>query len=119
METGYAAFAGLQIAVVALGLLVVGVYELKTEALSSKFIWNTARTVVVFLPLALSWFGLFSAMFFQDINLALPVVVGVFAVCLNFILDKLVFQLNTVSAVSKFFGGITGYFTSKPAVPTV
>jgi ribose/xylose/arabinose/galactoside ABC-type transport system permease subunit len=119
METGYAAFAGLQIALVALGLLVSGVYVLKTEALSSKFIWNIARTVVVFLPLALSWFGLFSAMFFQDINLALPVVVGVCAVCLNFILDKAVFQWNTVSAVSKFFGGITSYFTSKPAVSTV
>ena len=118
METGYAVFAGIQIALVALGLLVVGVYEVKTEALSSKFIWNTARTVVVFLPLALSWFGLFSAMFFQDINLALPVVVGVCAVCLNFMLDILVFQ-GGGSAVSKFFGGITGYFTSKPAVSTV
>lgn len=119
MDATYAGIAGAQIAIVSIILLIGGVYVLKTEALSSKFIWNIARTVVVFLPLALSWFGLFSAMFFEDINLALPVVVGVCAVCLNFILDKAVFQWNTVSAVSKFFGGITSYFTSKPAVTTV
>ena len=42
---------------------------------------------MVFLPMALAWFGLFCGMFLQAFDLVLPVIVGVAAVGLNFAID--------------------------------
>jgi len=90
MDSGtYTFFAGLQLGVVAIALLLGGMVAYKTAELSDKFMWELARTVVIFLPLALAWFGLFSAMFLENINLVIPVLVGVSAVCANFAIDAL------------------------------
>lgn len=88
----YTGIAGAQIGIIALLFLGGGLLAYKTAELSDKFMWEVARTVVIFLPLALAWFGLFSAMFLENINLVIPVLVGVSAVCANFGLDKLLLQ---------------------------
>lgn len=88
MDSGtYTFVAGLQLGVVGIALLLGGLVAYKTAELSDKFMWELARTVVIFLPLALAWFGLFSAMFLENMNLVIPVLVGVSAVGLNFIID--------------------------------
>ena len=92
----YTLFAGLQLGVAAIALLMGGMVAYKTVDLSDKFMWELARTVVIFLPLALAWFGLFSAMFLENINLVIPVLVGVSAVCLNFGLDRLLLPMIIV-----------------------
>jgi hypothetical protein len=89
MDSGtYSWIAGAQIGIVALLLLGGGVVAYKIADLSDKFMWELARTVVIFLPLALAWFGLFSAMFLENMKLVIPVIVGVSAVCANILLDK-------------------------------
>jgi hypothetical protein len=60
---------------------------LKNNQLSDKFIMNVAQTVVIFLPLALAWFGIFSALFLQNMNLLLPILTGVAAVGANIGID--------------------------------
>jgi hypothetical protein len=85
----YTIVAGAQLGVVAIVLLMGGMVAYKTAELSDKFMWELARTVVIFLPLALAWFGLFSAMFLENINLVIPVLVGVCAVGANFAIDAL------------------------------
>jgi hypothetical protein len=92
----YTGIAGAQLGVVAIALLMGGMLAYKTVDLSDKFMWELARTVVIFLPLALAWFGLFSAMFLENINLVIPVLVGVSAVCLNFGLDRLLLPMIIV-----------------------
>jgi hypothetical protein len=88
----YTFIAGLQIGVVAIALLMAGTLAYKAAELSDKFMWELARTVVIFLPLALAWFGLFSAMFLENMNLVIPVLVGVSAVCANFVIDSQLLQ---------------------------
>jgi hypothetical protein len=88
----YTFFAGAQIGIVALILLSISLVAYKTAELSDKFMWELARTVVIFLPLALAWFGLFSAMFLENMFLVIPVLVGVSAVCLNFLIDSQLLQ---------------------------
>jgi hypothetical protein len=90
MDQSYVIIAGIQVAIVVGMLLVGGFISLKTANLSGAFIWGMARTVVIFLPLALAWFGIFCGMFLQDMNLVIPVLVGVSAVGLNFIIDYIV-----------------------------
>jgi hypothetical protein len=93
MDSGtYSWIAGAQIGIVSLLFLVGGLVAYKTAELSDKFMWELARTVVIFLPLALAWFGLFSAMFLENMKLVIPVIVGVSAVCLNFIIDAQLLQ---------------------------
>jgi len=90
MDSGtYTFFAGAQIGIVGIALLLGGLVAYKTAELSDKFMWELARTVVIFLPLALAWFGLFSAMFLENMNLVIPVLVGVSAICANFVIDAL------------------------------
>ena len=84
----YTGVAGAQIGIVFIALLFAGVVAFKTAELSDKAMWELARTVVIFLPLALAWFGLFSAMFLENMNLVIPVLVGVSAVCVNFVIDS-------------------------------
>jgi hypothetical protein len=90
MEPAAAAIIGVQIALLA----VIGIYTGWTVSknapageYNAKFWWNVARTVVIFLPMALAWFSLFSGMFLQAIDLVLPVIVGVAAIGLNFAID--------------------------------
>ena len=90
MDPAAAAIIGVQVALLA----VIGIYTGWTVSknapageYNSKFWWNVARTVVVFLPMALAWFGLFCGMFLQAIDLVLPVIVGVAAIGLNFAID--------------------------------
>ena len=89
MDQSYVVIAGIQVAIVVAMLLVGGFISLKAANLSSTFIWGMARTVVIFLPLALAWFGIFCGMFLQDMNLVIPVLVGVSAVGANFMVDYL------------------------------
>lgn len=84
----YTGIAGLQLGIVFFALLFAGGLAYQVSGLSDKFMWELARTVVIFLPLALAWFGLFSAMFLENINLVIPVLVGVSAVGFNFLIDK-------------------------------
>jgi len=83
----YTGIAVAQISIVATLLLLGSMVAYRTAELSDKFMWELARTVVIFLPLALAWFGLFSAMFLENMNLVIPVLVGVAAVGLNFVID--------------------------------
>jgi hypothetical protein len=93
MDSGlYTLAAGAQIGVVAIALGLGAMVAYKTAELSDKFLWELARTVVIFLPLALAWFGLFSAMFLENMNLVIPVLVGVSAVGLNFVIDAQLLQ---------------------------
>lgn len=85
--TTYATIAAVQIGIVVTGMLVGGWLGLKNNDLSDKFIWNVAQTVVIFLPLALAWFGIFSSMFLQNYHLLLPILVGVAAVGANIVVD--------------------------------
>lgn len=89
-SSAYTVIAGIQVAIVAALLLVGGFMSLKSSNLSGAFVWGLARTVVIFLPMALAWFGLFCGMFLQDMNLVIPVLVGVSAVGLNFTIDYIV-----------------------------
>ena len=90
MDQSYVVIAGIQVAIVVVMLLVGSFISLKSANLSQAFIWGMARTVVIFLPLALAWFGIFCGMFLQDMNLVIPVLVGVSAVGANFAIDYLV-----------------------------
>jgi ABC-type uncharacterized transport system permease subunit len=90
MDPAAAAIIGVQVALLAGLGLYGGVMYFKKVGVgeyNSKLWWNVARTVVVFLPMALAWFGLFCGMFLQAIDLILPVIVGVAAVGLNFAID--------------------------------
>jgi hypothetical protein len=90
MDVGYAAAVGIQIAIVVV-LFIVGGFlasrNVPAGEYNAKFWWSIARTVVIFLPMALAWFGIFCGMFLQAMDLIVPVLVGVFAVGLNFVLD--------------------------------
>jgi hypothetical protein len=90
MDPAAGAILGVQVALLA-GLGIYGgvMYFKNVPAgdYNSKLWWNVARTVVVFLPMALAWFGLFCGMFLQAFDLVLPVIVGVAAVGLNFVID--------------------------------
>ena len=104
MDPAAAAIIGVQVALLA----VIGIYTGWTVSknapageYNAKFWWNVARTVVVFLPMALAWFGLFCGMFLQAIDLILPVVVGVTAVILNFLIDIAV-QNDLWSRITSF-----------------
>jgi hypothetical protein len=93
MDSGtYPFVAGAQLGVVAIALGLGAMVAYKTAELSDKFMWELARTVVIFLPLALAWFGLFSAMFLENMNLVVPVLVGTSAVALNFVIDSQLLQ---------------------------
>jgi hypothetical protein len=85
--TSYGTIAAIQIAVVVVLMVIGGWMSLKSKDLSDSFILKVAQTVVIFLPLALAWFGIFSALFLQNLNLLLPVLVGVSAVGFNLIID--------------------------------
>ena len=90
MDPAAGAIIGVQVALLA-GLAIYGGIAASKNApageYNAKFWWNVARTVVVFLPMALAWFGLFCGMFLQAFDLILPVIVGVAAVGLNFAID--------------------------------
>ena len=90
MDPAAAAIIGVQVALLA-GLGLYGAIAASKNApaaeYNAKFWWNVARTVVVFLPMALAWFSLFCGLFLQAFDLVLPVIVGVIAVGLNFAID--------------------------------
>jgi hypothetical protein len=116
MDTrAYTGIAATQVALIVGALLVGGFFTLKSADYTAKFLWNLARTVVIFLPMALAWFGLFSSMFFQDMNLAIPVIVGVCAVSFNFMIDLFVYK----GFGQSWFGKFTSMFKRSPAVPTL
>jgi hypothetical protein len=90
MDSGAGIIIGVQIAI----LVGVGIYggwmsskNAPVGEYNAKFWWNVGRTVVVFLPMALAWFGMFCGLFFQAFDLMIPVIVGVGSVGLNFGLD--------------------------------
>jgi hypothetical protein len=85
--TLYGTVAAVQIGIVVLLMVIGSWFSLKTNELSDKFIMNVAQTVVIFLPLALAWFGIFSALFLQNMNLVLPILTGVAAVGANLLVD--------------------------------
>ena len=90
MDPAAGAIIGVQVALLAGLGIYLGVAASKNVPAgeyNAKFWWNVARTVVVFLPMALAWFGLFCGLFLQALDLILPVLVGVAAVGLNFGLD--------------------------------
>jgi hypothetical protein len=87
--TSYVTIAAIQIALVVLGTVIAGWMSLKNKDLSDSFILKVAQTVVIFLPLALAWFGIFSALFLQNMNLLLPILTGVAAVGANIGIDFL------------------------------
>jgi hypothetical protein len=87
--TLYGTIAAIQIGIVVLMMIVGSWLSLKNNELSDKFIMNVAQTVVIFLPLALAWFGIFSALFLQNLNLILPILTGVAAVGANIGIDFL------------------------------
>jgi hypothetical protein len=87
--TTYAVIAAVQIGIVVLMLLIGSWLSLKNNDLSDQFILKVAQTVVIFLPLALAWFGIFSALFLQNMNLLLPILTGVAAVGANIGIDFL------------------------------
>lgn len=90
MDPAAGAIIGVQVALLA----VLGIYggwqaskNIPVGEYNAKFWWNVARTVVIFLPMALAWFGLFCGLFLQAVDLILPVLVGVSAVGLNIFID--------------------------------
>jgi hypothetical protein len=85
--TAYGTIAAIQIALVVGGMVAVSWLSLKQNDLSDAFILKVAQTVVIFLPLALAWFGIFSALFLQNMNLVLPILTGVAAVGANLLID--------------------------------
>jgi hypothetical protein len=90
MDQSYVVVAGVQIAIVVVLFIVGGILAAKAAPPgqgNAKLMWDIAKTVVIFLPMALAWFAIFSAMFVQAIDLAIPVLVGVAAVGLNFGID--------------------------------
>jgi len=90
MDQSYVVVAGVQVAIVFVLFIVGGIIASKAQPAgqyNAKLMWNIAKTVVVFLPMALAWFAIFCAMFLQAMDLIIPVLVGASAVGLNFILD--------------------------------
>ena len=90
MDPAAGAIIGVQVALLAGLGIYLGVAASKNVPAgeyNAKFWWNVARTVVVFLPMALAWFGLFCGLFLQALDLILPVLVGVSAVGLNIFID--------------------------------
>ena len=59
-----------------------------------EVLWAIAGTVVIYLPLALAWFGVMAAMFFENGNLMIGVVVGLCAIIVNYLIDYLIFKSN-------------------------
>lgn len=90
MDQSYVVVAGVQIAIVLVLFIVGGIVAAKAAPpgqANAKLMWDVAKTVVIFLPMALAWFAIFSAMFLQAMDLAIPVLVGVAAIGLNFVID--------------------------------
>ena len=85
--TTYAVIAAVQLGIGVLMLWIGSWLSLKNNDLSDQFILKVAQTVVIFLPLALAWFGIFSALFLQNMNLLLPILTGVAAVGANILVD--------------------------------
>ena len=90
MDTTYGAIIIVQVVIVLSALLFGGALYVKKAPAES--IWYVAKVVVLTLPMALSWFGVLSAMFLEQLILIVPILVGVSAVGLNFILDALIFK---------------------------
>jgi hypothetical protein len=107
MDPAAGAIIGVQVAIL-VGMAMVGGWMALKNAppgeYNAKFWWNVARTVVVFLPMALAWFGLFCGMFLQAIDLIIPVLVGVMAVAVNIAIDK--------GVTTGIIGGIWSRITS-------
>ena len=81
-----------QASIIGVALIIgFGVFTANKEG-SPKFIWGVARAVVVYLPFALAWFTVMAAMFFENGNLMIPLLVGVCAIVLNFGADWLLFK---------------------------
>lgn len=113
MDSGaYAGIAIAQIAIVCFALVAGSWYAMSAGGMTDKFLFNVAQTVVIFLPLALAWFGIFSAMFLENVNLLLPVLVGVAAVGANFAVEKLMYDTSFVAILSWPFTAIMNSINS-------
>ena len=102
----YTGIAIAQVVIVSVALLGGTWYAVSINRMTDTFLLNVAQTVVIFMPLALAWFGIFSAMFLENANLLLPVIVGVAAVGANFAVEKLMYDTSFVAILSWPFTAI-------------
>jgi len=98
----YTGVAIAQVTIVSAALIGGTWYAVSAKQMTDQYIWKIAQTVVIFMPLALAWFGIFSAMFLENVNLLLPVLVGVTAVGFNLIVDKVMSYLISEGKFATF-----------------
>lgn len=81
-----------QISIILVALISYTGYKFFNPMERWETLWVVAGTSVIYLPLALAWFGVMAAMFFENGNLMIGVVVGFCAIIVNFLIDYLIFK---------------------------
>uniref|UniRef100_A0A6C0AI40 Uncharacterized protein n=1 Tax=viral metagenome TaxID=1070528 RepID=A0A6C0AI40_9ZZZZ len=113
MEAG-TIIAIVQFVLVGIFMVAGGIGAIATDK-DGKYIWQISKVVVLYLPVSLGMFTVFAAMFFENANLMVGLLVGIFAVALNFILDGFFFK-GGYSAVSSALSGMRNQFAPKSLV---
>jgi len=71
--------------------LVGGYFGVKADG-EGQYLWQIAKMVVLYIPISLGMFTVFAAMFFENTNIMVGLLVGIIAMILNYLLDGLVFR---------------------------
>lgn len=106
-----------QFVLVGVFMILGGFVAISTDK-DGKYVWQIAKVVVLYLPVSLGMFTVFAAMFFQNANLMVGLLVGVFAVLLNFMLDGFFFK-GGMSSVTKAFSGVSFNIFGRRPVPSL
>jgi hypothetical protein len=101
-------FVGIQITIVAIALLFGGFVSLKDAAEAPSFTFQVARASIVYLPISLGMFSVLGSVLFENGNFLIPVIAGLGAVALNYVLDAI--GTSGGSEILKWLG--TGLYDS-------
>ena len=112
----YTLFVGVQVTIVVIALVVGGTFSLKDAVEAPSFTWQIARASIIYLPISLGMFSVLGSVLFENSNFLIPVIAGIGAVALNYVLDAvgtrgggviLGYIWGFFKAIYSFFAGTT------------
>jgi len=103
------------VSIVAIALVVGGTISLKDAAEAPSFTFQVARAAIVYFPISLGMFSVIGSVVFENANFLIPVIAGIGAVSLNYVLDAIGTRAGSeiLSYISGFFTYIFSFFYSK------
>jgi len=100
----YTLFVGIQVAIVVVALVVGGTISLKDAVEAPSFTFQIARASIIYLPISLGMFSILGSVLFENSNFLIPVIAGMGAVALNYVLDAI--GTSSGSEILSYIGGI-------------